>query len=432
MKNHSDVGIIGCGPAGAVAGALLAARGYSVAIFDRDRHPRHHIGESLLPASMGILESIGMSAAWMQAHHQPKFGARFFDPVVNRMETFSFASRDAGAVPPAFNVLREEFDQQLCDLAQRKGCAMYANCNITAVTEDTAPVRINTATGDAHSCDFLIDASGGAAMLAKKLGHRDMIPDFGRLAVYNYFADFPFADLTDPLERQYFTMHLIDDGWIWLIPLHNGSISIGAVLKREAVRKNMNPREQFGAAVAQSPLLQERLRNARALSEYRVAGDYSYHCGQRFGSHYVLIGDAAGFLDPIFSSGVHLAVSSAARVVEAVEAVLQHGNHAALAVYQTEMEAGTGVFQAFVGRFYQRDLVRNLFFAANQNVMLRKAIIDILAGHVWDRSNPLIPSLHRNAAEANAVEAAIADKLVDEYRAAIRTDSAAAPLVREA
>ncbi len=147
MKDHSDVAIIGCGPGGAVAGALLAAKGYSVVIFDRDQHPRHHIGESLLPASMSILESIGMDAAYMQSHHQGKYGARFFDPLINRLEVFGFAMPEDGAPPPTFNVMREDFDLQLRDAATRAGCVIHENCSITAVLEDQPPVQIQTASG---------------------------------------------------------------------------------------------------------------------------------------------------------------------------------------------------------------------------------------------------------------------------------------------
>ena len=396
MKNHSDIAIIGCGPGGAVAGALLAARGYSVSIFDRDHHPRHHIGESLLPASMSILQSIGMDSAYMQAHHQGKYGARFFDPVANRLEVFGFALPDDGTPPPTFNVIREAFDLQLRDIAQQRGCRIYENCAIATLAEEQTPVQIQNHCGETHSCDFVIDATGSAALLARKLGHREMLPDFGRLAIYNYFSDIPAPELADAFERQYLTMHLIDGGWIWFIPLRDGSTSVGVVLKSDAVGKNLNLQQQFFSAVRQSPLLHQRLAQATPLAPYRAASDYSYHCGQQFGPHHVLIGDAAGFLDPIFSSGVHLAITSAARAVDAVDAVLQRGEHSALWQYQADMEAATRVFQAFVERFYRRDLVRNLFFSADKNPIMRKAIINILAGHVWDLTNPLIQMLQSN------------------------------------
>ncbi len=225
-----------------------------------------------------------------------------------------------------------------------------------------------------------------------------MIPDFGRLAIYNYFSHLTAPESADPYERQYLTMHLIDGGWIWFIPLRNGSTSVGAVLKREVVQKNLNAQEQFFAALAHSPTLLTRIKAATPLAPYRAAGDYSYHCGRKFGPRHVLIGDAAGFLDPIFSSGVHLAIASAARAVEAVDAVLRRQDELALPKYQANLQAGMSVFQAFVERFYQRDLVRNLFFAADRNPMMRTAIINILAGHVWDTGNPLIRMLHTHCA----------------------------------
>jgi flavin-dependent dehydrogenase len=398
MNHHSDIAIIGCGPAGAVAGALLAAKGYSVVIFDRDQHPRHHIGESLLPASMSILASIGIDAAHMQKYHQGKYGARFFDPMSDRLEVFGFARPEDGAAPPTFNVLREDFDLQLRDAAAQAGCVVYEHCHITAVAEDQSPVQLQTASGLTHTCDFVMDASGGAALLAKKQRHREMIPDFGRLAIYNYFADMPAPQSSDPYERQYLTMHLIDGGWIWFIPLRNGSTSVGAVLRREMIQKNLPTQEQFFTATAHSPRLHARLLAATPLAPYRAAADYSYHCGQTFGRRHLLIGDAAGFLDPIFSSGVHLAMASAVRAAEAVDALLRRQDDMALPAYQAHMQAGMAVFRAFVERFYQRDLVRNLFFAADRNPAMRNAIINILAGNVWDMSNPLICMLHKSVA----------------------------------
>ena len=393
MENHSDIAIIGCGPAGAVAGALLADRGYSVVIFDRDSHPRHHIGESLLPAGMSILESIGMDSRYMQAHHQEKYGARFFDPVVNRLEVFEFAPPDQGEGPPTFNVVRETFDLQLRDMAQRRGCVIHENTAIAALEEEQSPVQIRGESGQTYCCNFLMDATGASAMLAKKLRCREALPDFGRLAIYNYFTDIPAPQSADPFERRYFTMHLIDGGWIWLIPLRDGGTSVGAVLKREAIEKNVDLHGQFWAAVKQSPTLYDRLSRSTVSAAYRAVSDYSYQCDRKIGPHHVLIGDAAGFLDPVFSSGVHLAITSAARAADAVDALLRRGEHAALRQYQADMDAALRVYQAFVARFYQRDLVRNLFFSADKNPAMRGAIINILAGYVWDTSNPLIATL---------------------------------------
>ena len=396
MENHSDIAIIGCGPAGAVAGALLAVRGYSVIIFDRDSHPRHHIGESLLPASMSILQSIGMDSHYMQAHHQGKYGARFFDPVANRLEVFGFALPGQGVEPPTFNVMRETFDLQLRDVAQQRGCVIHENTAITDVEEEQSPVKLHSESGQTYCCNFLIDATGAAAVLAKQLRCREVLPDFGRLAIYNYFTNIPTTESADPFERQYLTMHLIANGWIWFIPLRDGSTSVGVVLKREAIEKNVDLPGQFWAAVKQSPTLYDRLSRSTPLAAYRAASDYSYQCDQKVGLHHVLIGDAAGFLDPIFSSGVHLAITSAARAADGIDALLRRGEPAALRQYQADMDAGLRVFRAFVERFYQRDLVRNLFFSADKNPVMRTAIINILAGHVWDLSNPLIAMLQAN------------------------------------
>ncbi len=387
---HTQVIIMGCGPAGSAAAALLAKSGITVRVLEAGAHPRHHIGESLLPHSMPILHETGLGRDFMESHHQHKFGARFFDPASGDMRTFEFASLSNGDSPPAFQVIRSIFDQQLRDVAIASGAEVLENRAVVDAAFSEKAVHLQCADGTSYTADFLLDASGAAGFLARRMGLRKMLPDFGRLAIYNYFQDLPVAA---EHERQYITMHMIPHGWIWCIPLRDGSMSVGAVLGQKGIGKNLDLRQQFMAAVAQSPTLQSRIDRATPLADWRAVSDYSYRCLQKTGPRFMLIGDAGGFLDPIFSSGVHLALTSAKLAAAAVKEFLGSGSMDKLSGYSETMDQGLAVFESFVGRFYQRDLVRNLFFAPHQPAAARQAIIGILSGDVWNRSNPLASAI---------------------------------------
>ncbi len=394
---------MGCGPAGSTAAALLAGGGLTVRVLEAGAHPRHHIGESLLPGSMPILDQTGLRRDFMEAHHQHKFGARFFDPVSGDMRTFEFASLANGDPPPAFQVIRSVFDRQLRDTAIANGAEILENRTVVDAEFSANTVRLQCADGTSYTADFLLDASGAAGFMARRMGTREMLPDFGRLAIYNYFHHLPAATEN---ERQYITMHMIPHGWIWCIPLRDGSTSIGTVLARNGIVKNLDLRGQFMAAVAQSPTLHSRIARASPPTDWRVASDYSYRCLQKTGPRFMLIGDAGGFLDPIFSSGVHLALTSASLAAAAVMEFLASGATDKINDYSETMDQGLAVFESFVGRFYQRDLVRNLFFAPHQPVAARQAIIGILSGDVWNRSNPLVNAILSRRDKTGTVDGA--------------------------
>ncbi len=388
---HYNVIVIGGGPAGSATGTFLARRGYRVLILEALRHPRHHIGESLLPAGMPVLAELGLDMTVMLQHHQPKYGARFFDPQSQRLETFAFGL-PSDPIPPAFNVRREEFDTQLKYTAMSSGCEFMEDAPVAQAEADREPIRVTLADGSCVTADFLVDASGAAAKLARQQGSVEMLPDFGRLAIYTYFSGLPAAH---PHERAYLTMHLIEHGWIWLIPLPGDITSVGVVLKKTGLRSGLNPEQQFAAAIEESSTLAQRLKPLEALQPYRACAGYSYRCRPLTCRYGLTVGDAGGFLDPIFSSGVFLALIGAQRGAQAVAESLSGNSPEPLRQHRQYMADGLRVFESFVRRFYQRELVRNLFFSHHQPPAMRSAVTAILAGRVWDQTNPLVAAVGR-------------------------------------
>lgn len=395
---HYNIIVIGGGPAGSATGTFLARNGYRVLILEAHHHPRHHIGESLLPAAMPVLAELGLPATTMLQRYQPKYGARFFDPRTQRLETFGFGSPD-DPIPPTFNVSREEFDTQLQDVAVASGCEFLQDVPVAHAHADQQPVRATLQDGSSVTADFLVDASGSAAKLARQQGLVQMLPDFGRLAIYNYFAGLPAAHAH---ERAYLTIHLTEHGWIWLIPLPGDITSVGVVLKKTGLHSGRSPQQQFAAAIQESPSLADRLHPLPALQPYRACAGYSYHCPPSTARYSLPIGDAAGFLDPIFSSGLALALISARHGAQAITESLRCNSPEPLAQHQQLMARGLCVFESFVRRFYQRDLVRNLFFSSHQPPAMRTAVTSILAGHVWDLTNPLVAAVGRRHADSPA------------------------------
>ncbi len=393
MNDMHDIVIMGGGPAGAACGSFLAREGLDVLVIEGDRHPRHHIGESLLRASMPILSDLGISMDEMTRRFQPKFGARFYDPVGDRLATFEF-DPVPGSASPSYQVLREEFDEMLAANAVGSGCAFEQNTWIESVVEERERPVVHLRGGQSVSCRFLVDATGRQPLLAAKRRTRQIIDDYGRVGIYNYFTDLPPHD---QLDAKYITMYVFDAGWVWLIPLRDGRTSVGVVYRHVpevAAAPESRTEALFWHAVRTMPRLEKRLRAANTTESFRAISDYSFTVGEKFGSHsaggWAVVGDAAGFLDPIFSSGVHLALSSALQASAGILEKLRTGSDRGLQTYAAHMAQGFHVFRSFVHRFYNRDLVNNLFFMPSKPPAIHAAITNILAGHVWDESNPVL------------------------------------------
>jgi flavin-dependent dehydrogenase len=393
--DEPDVLIVGGGPAGTALGTLLrkvSGGKLRVTILEGERHPRHHIGESLLPASMPVLEKLSISMREMERRYQPKYGARFYDPPTDRLVTFGFEPVP-GSAAPSYQVYRESFDALLAVRAREAGCTLLEGAVVETLDEATG--RIHLRDGRTMTGRFLVDATGREALIATRRREKTVLDAYGRIGIYNYFAALPPHDAQDD---QYITMYLFEGGWVWLIPLRDGRTSVGVVYRdvpRAAIEGRSSRQESlFWQAVEKMPRLEARLRAAQVTEPFRAIADYSFTVRHKVDSgtvpRWAAVGDAAGFLDPIFSSGVHLALVSANTLAPAIAALLNCGEAALLRAYESHLDAGFAVFRAFVQRFYGRELVQTLFFSENKPPELHAAITRILAGHVWDPKNPVL------------------------------------------
>lgn len=326
-RERADVIVIGGGPGGSTAATMLARKGLRVLLLERERFPRDHVGESLLPATVPILEELGVLDAVEHAGFLKKWGATMVwgsDP-----EPWSWRFSETNErYPHSYQVSRPEFDRLLLENSRTHGVDAREGRRVLEVLfegEQATGVRYATEDGaeqTAHA-SYVVDASGQNALLGHALGLRRWDDFFQNLAVYGYFSG--AERLPSPDETNIF-IESQPDGWCWTIPLHTGVASVGVVLDSETARRRLDespPERLLLDQIAQSPRTAALLRDAELVDGPHVVRDWSYVSDEVVGDGYILVGDAACFVDPLFSSGVHLAMSSgvlaAAYVVSALK-----------------------------------------------------------------------------------------------------------------
>ena len=326
MPEPCDVVVIGGGPGGAACATLLADQGYQVVLLERARFPRAHVGESLLPASIPVLEQIGAMPAIESAGFVVKRGATLVWGKDPDPWSWYFAD-DPGQRPTSFQVVRSEFDHILLRNAATHGVDVREAHQVLDIELDgeraTGVKYIADGRTDQIDCRFVVDASGQAALLSRKLNLHQWDEYFKNLAVYGYYRD---ATHLDPPNDGNIFIESYEHGWLWKIPLHTGVTSVGAVVDKDVGQQGLRDLGAKGfleAQVALAPGTRQLLSDATLVDEPNVERDWSYTSKQFAGDGYVLVGDAACFVDPLFSSGVHLALGSATLAAAYVQSALE-------------------------------------------------------------------------------------------------------------
>ena len=383
-----DVAIIGGGPAGSTAAALLAAAGRDVVLFEKEKFPRFHIGESLLPFNLDLFRRLGVLEA-LEGRFIEKWGARLYctDGSTNRYVEFK-----EGFVPGhpyAFQVLRSEFDTMLLSNARAKGAQVHeATRVIDAVPSARSGCRLTIRRTDGseaiESARFLLDASGRDTFMAGKRSLRDMTPHLRKAAVFAHYEGIPRG------EGRYagdIVMVVLRDGWIWMIPLPEGRTSVGLVMEGSTLRQlALPPATLLEEALRRAPAAHERVKDARRISEVYSASDYSYECRQIAGDGYLLLGDAAAFIDPIFSTGVWLAMSSGEMAADALHAALGGSPGTAdlsprvFADFARKVRHHVRTYSRIVSRFYEPGFM-DIFLRPSARWRVRESVISLLAGN---------------------------------------------------
>ena len=391
----TDVVIIGGGPAGSSTAALLAQAGHRVVLLEKSHHPRFHIGESLLPASLPLLERLGV-AAHVEAIGLTKRGVEFFSPVHSRPQRFDFAESWNKTLCYAYEVRRSSFDAILLERAGSLGARVVEGCRAREFELLGDGVEVFSQREDGtRQCwrgRYLIDASGRDTMLGTRLGTKRRNRRHNSCAMYGHFRNAWRSP--DPHRTGDIGIFWFDHGWFWFIPLADGVTSVGAVVWPYYMKSREVPlREFFMQTVALSPPLAKRLESAELVTEVEATGNYAYACSRAHGDRFLLVGDAYAFVDPVFSSGVMFALYGGIAAAEAIDEALRRParRRQAFRRYERRMRHGPRVFSWFIYRM-TRPAMRDLFMAPRNVLRMKEALLSLLAGDVFG-ATPIWASL---------------------------------------
>ena len=394
MKTYDCI-VIGGGPAGSTAGTLLAKDGHDVLILEREVFPRFHIGESLLPAELPVFDKLGLDVSAMPSSLH-KQGADFLDERSGKFGRFVFSQGLEGTRPHSFQVERALFDHALLQNAEALGAEVRQDTAVLDVDIQDDFVTVHTSDGERRA-RYIVDATGRDRFLSKKHATYERLEGLGLAAVWAHFDGIPDSARETLESTGNIVVLLVDGGWGWIIPLSGGRVSVGFVSAQKGV---VSP-DWYEREVAASPFLQKITAGATR-TPLQMAGDYSYKNTAPHGPRWTCVGDANGFLDPVFSSGVALAMAGADKLSEVLSPALteeREQDPALMRPLAEHMDHAHAVFMAVLQSFYHTNLVDNLFFYEDPDPNLRAGLISILAGDVWRDDNDFQKLILRRSAK---------------------------------
>jgi len=391
----SDVLIIGGGPAGTTAATLLRERGWRVVLLEKEHHPRFHVGESLLPMNLPILERLGVLEQ-VRDIGVIKYGAEFGSAEQEQYQTIQFVNALDKNHPYAFQVRRAEFDDLLFKNSIAKGVIAREGVQVNGVDFRSGQNTL------VHSVDendqqqtwetrYVIDASGRDTFLARKFNSKQKNPRHQSAALFGHFTDVTRRSGKDAGN---IGIYWFEHGWFWMIPLRDNIMSVGCVCWPEYLKTRCTtPAAFLWQTIALCPPVQERMRHAQLVNEVRATGNYSYRADHMVGDGYLLVGDAYAFVDPVFSTGVYFAMNGAVLAAEAVDAHLGESAQAKTLFTQFDRQVchGINVVSWFIYRFTS-PAMQSLFLAPRNTWRLEEALISMLAGDLF-RNTPIATRL---------------------------------------
>lgn len=390
-RQECDVLVIGGGPAGTTVAPLLAEKGYRVVLLEKARHPRFHIGESLLPANLPLFEKMGI-ADQVRAIGMVKPGAEFVSPHHDMPQVFHFADAWDKTMPYAYQVKRDEFDTILIRNAEQKGVEVHENCKAKVVDflPDNSGAVVKAQNDDGSQLEwkarFVVDASGRDTFLANRFQIKHRNPKHNSSAIYGHFAG---AKRHDGQAEGNITIFWFEHGWFWFIPMMNDVTSIGMVTWPYYM-KTIGERslEKFLMdGIAMCPALGERMKEAKLVNKVEATGNFSYVSERNHGQNYLLLGDAYAFIDPVFSSGVLLAMNSGVLGAEAIDTCLRQPAQAAAALkrFDALMKHGPKEFSWFIYRV-TNPIMRDFFMHPKNIFRVKEALLSVLAGDIFGKT----------------------------------------------
>ena len=387
----ADVVIIGAGPSGAVAAALLRTAGRTVLVLERQHFPRFSIGESLLPQSMAYLEEAGMLQAVVEAGFQHKNGAHFI--YRDQSSSFDFRDKHSQGWGTTYQVERAVFDDLLIRCAAEQGAEVRFGHTVQAVQTGATPeLEVIDESGNTYRVQarFILDASGFGRVLPRLLNLEAPTRMPTRAALFTHVRDGIPAGVTDRNKICVATHPEHRDVWFWMIPLAGGRSSVGCVADANFLDVPEGERDaKLRALIQQEPTLKTLIGQAPFLMPVRHIGGYSANVERLHGPGYALLGNAGEFLDPVFSSGVTIALRSAHLAVQTLERQLNGETMDWHADYDVPLRKGIDTFRAFVERWYTGEL-QDIIFHPHKTDSIRRMISAVLAGYAWDETNPYV------------------------------------------
>lgn len=396
MSTEFDCVVVGAGPAGGTAAALVAEKGNKTLLVEREKMPRFHVGESLMPEVYWTLQRLGvLEKVKAKGHFTTKNGVQFVTHKGKESRPFFFQEHDHRECALTWHVKREDFDQILFENAAEKGAECRDQTRVVKINlSETGPHELELQTADGSTekvtAKVIVDASGQQSLISNKLAIKEFDPQLRKAAIWGYFKDGKRNGSNEEGPEVTCILNTSEKkAWYWYIPLSDGTISVGLVSDNDYLLKGRGkPEDTFFEEMDNCPGVKERLASATLVGEIRVAKEFSYKSHQHAGNGWVLVGDAYSFIDPVYSSGVFLALKSAEFAADAINEGLEKDDVSAeqLSGWGDVYDEGMRQFRKLVDAFYTDEFSFAEFM--KQYPHYKGHLTDLLIGRVYGENNP--------------------------------------------